>query len=341
MNSCVENDIADVSFEDSPQEALFVDAAKKLALAIDASRMASAIPPVKAAGFVCEIKQLGIAEFLTDGDEAADNPARVLFLIAEALATADVEVAWRGLIDLPATLLRTCLSEVSAENSIDALAFPYGRNDIADGSEWVLFWPHGELPARTCLWSPVHNGLLRYGAEAFTSSRTTADDSHRLLGFSDASATRIDVSTDCEKFEQLPITSDQRTFIKAHLLALLGGLLSGAIQRLVIEAYAYAAMRESFGKPISQHQAVAVRLADIALNRDTTRLCLLDTLQFPHWQDDARLTVVARYLSETVCDIARDTVQIAAAHGYVEGLPFKRLFEQTRTLSTILSIAIG
>ncbi len=33
-------------------------------------------------------------------------------------------------------------------------------------------------------------------------------------------------------------------------------------------------------------------------------------------------------------------MQIAGAHGYVEGLPFKRLFEQTRSLTNTFSLAV-
>jgi hypothetical protein len=41
-------------------------------------------------------------------------------------------------------------------------------------------------------------------------------------------------------------------------------------------------------------------------------------------------------LADLAAAIARDAVQVAAAHGYVEGLNFKRLFSQSRTLASML-----
>jgi alkylation response protein AidB-like acyl-CoA dehydrogenase len=129
-----------------------------------------------------------------------------------------------------------------------------------------------------------------------------------------------------------------RAYCEAHV-ALLLGLLDGACERLTHEAYAYAKERRSAGKPISQLQAVALRLADIALNRAALALYLSAAVE----QTDASGSpaglsgLSVPHVADLAFRISRDAVQIAAAHGYVEGLPFKRLFEQVGTLVGVLT----
>jgi hypothetical protein len=116
--------------------------------------------------------------------------------------------------------------------------------------------------------------------------------------------------------------------------ALLTGLIAGACQRLTDEAFAYAKQRQSGGKPISQFQAVAMRLADLAMSQAALSLYLEATAT----SGTAHAPVSsASYVSEAACAIARDAVQTAAGHGYVDGLPFMRLHEQVYMLCALLT----
>jgi len=117
--------------------------------------------------------------------------------------------------------------------------------------------------------------------------------------------------------------------------ALLGGLLCGVSERLVEEAHAYARMRCSGGKPIDQYQAVALRLAELDMNLEALLLSAAVPFE-PMLADEAMEASEPALLADLAFAIARDAVQVAAAHGYVEGLPFKRLFSQSRTLASML-----
>ena len=119
--------------------------------------------------------------------------------------------------------------------------------------------------------------------------------------------------------------------------ALVSGLLCGVSERLVEEAHDYARTRLSGGKPINQYQAVALRLAEL----DMGLQALLLSAAAPYEPALALETAEAcrpPLLADLAFAIARDAVQVAAAHGYVEGLPFKRLFSQSRTLASLLLV---
>jgi hypothetical protein len=117
--------------------------------------------------------------------------------------------------------------------------------------------------------------------------------------------------------------------------AVLSGLLCGVSERLVEEAHAYARTRESAGKPIIQYQAVALRLADLEMNLEALLLSAAVAYE-PLLADDVLEAAEPALLADLAFAIARESVQVAAAHGYVEGLPFKRLFKQSRTLASML-----
>jgi hypothetical protein len=117
--------------------------------------------------------------------------------------------------------------------------------------------------------------------------------------------------------------------------ALLAGLLCGVSERLAEEAHAYARARHSGGKPIDQHQAVALRLADIDMSLEALLLSAAVIFE-PMLADEAMEASEPALLADLAAAIARDAVQVAAAHGYVDGLNFKRLFSQSRTLASML-----
>ncbi len=121
------------------------------------------------------------------------------------------------------------------------------------------------------------------------------------------------------------------------LRAVVSGLLCGVSERLVEEAHGYARVRQSGGKPINQYQAVALRLAELDMNLQALVLSAAAPFE-PTLAEEAAEASRPPLLADLAFAIARDAVQVAAAHGYVEGLPFKRLFSQSRTLASLLLV---
>lgn len=269
---------------------------------------------------VREVESLDVALLLSASVEA-DAVADTLFHIASALASANPTAAWQGLLPVPAGVALHDLPEYEGL-AATMLALP--------GTGRALWSP---VP----LW-PLSGEVLSIEADALLGPLVLSAQapSSVLPGFAHGRLARFDPPDHGTGRRQLRPTAQQR--LRELSTTLLAGLLDGAVRRIAEEAYAYAASRQSFGKPISQHQAVMLRLADIALDQQSLSLYLQGFAQSAARFEPKVSTcgMNTGHISDCAARIARDSLQIAAAHGYVEGLPFKRLFEQIRTIDAAL-----
>ncbi|MCB1929107.1 MAG: acyl-CoA dehydrogenase family protein [Rhodocyclaceae bacterium] len=97
-------------------------------------------------------------------------------------------------------------------------------------------------------------------------------------------------------------------------------------------AVAYAHERETFGKPIFEHQAVAFRLADMATRIEAARqlvwhaASLKDAGQ-PCLKEASMAKLFASEIAERVCS---DAIQIHGGYGYVSDFPVERIYRDVR-----------
>lgn len=125
---------------------------------------------------------------------------------------------------------------------------------------------------------------------------------------------------------------------KVALSNLEGGRIGIAAQaigmaRAALEAAtAYALERQSFGKPIAQHQAVSFRLADMATELEVAR-------QMVHYAARLRDSGAAclkqacmakLYASEAGERIVREAMQVFGGYGYVKDFPLERIYRDIR-----------
>ncbi len=97
-------------------------------------------------------------------------------------------------------------------------------------------------------------------------------------------------------------------------------------------ALAYAKERETFGKPIIEHQAVAFRLADMATRIDAARLLVLRAAALrdqgaPCLKEASMAKLFASEMAERVCSAA---IQVLGGYGYVSDFPVERIFRDVR-----------
>ena len=97
-------------------------------------------------------------------------------------------------------------------------------------------------------------------------------------------------------------------------------------------ALAYARERETFGKPIIEHQAVAFRLADMATQIAAARGLVLDAAARrdagePCVKEAAMAKLFASEMAERV---ASDAIQIHGGYGYVSDFPVERIWRDVR-----------
>ncbi len=97
-------------------------------------------------------------------------------------------------------------------------------------------------------------------------------------------------------------------------------------------ALGYAGERRSFGKPLSEHQAVAFRLADMATEIEVARqmvwhaASLRDAGQ-PCLKEASMAKLFASEMAERVCSAA---IQIHGGYGYVADFPVERIYRDVR-----------
>lgn len=97
-------------------------------------------------------------------------------------------------------------------------------------------------------------------------------------------------------------------------------------------AIRYAKERETFGKPIIEHQAVNFRLADMATQVDAARLMVwraasLKDAGEPCLKEASMAKMFASEMAEKVCS---DAIQIHGGYGYVSDFPVERIYRDVR-----------
>ncbi|EIM77177.1 butyryl-CoA dehydrogenase [Nitritalea halalkaliphila LW7] len=106
------------------------------------------------------------------------------------------------------------------------------------------------------------------------------------------------------------------------------GIASGAYEL----ALAYSKERKAFGKPISEHQAIQFKLADMATQIEAARLLVLKSA----WLKDAgkpyadASAMAKLYASEVAMQVTVEAVQVHGGYGYVKEYHVERLMRDAK-----------
>jgi len=106
------------------------------------------------------------------------------------------------------------------------------------------------------------------------------------------------------------------------------GIASGAYEL----ALKYSKERKAFGKEISQHQAIAFKLADMATQIETARLlCLKAAWLKDQKQDFSQASAMAKlYASQVAMDTTVEAVQVHGGYGFVKEYHVERLMRDAK-----------
>ncbi|MFN5371883.1 MAG: acyl-CoA dehydrogenase [Bacteroidia bacterium] len=125
---------------------------------------------------------------------------------------------------------------------------------------------------------------------------------------------------------------------KFAMKTLSGGRIGIAAQALGIAAGAYelsleySKQRQAFGKPISQHQAIQFKLADMATEIEAARLLVYKSA----WEKDQHLdygtssAMAKLYASKVAMDATVEAVQIHGGYGFVKEYHVERLMRDAK-----------
>jgi alkylation response protein AidB-like acyl-CoA dehydrogenase len=93
-------------------------------------------------------------------------------------------------------------------------------------------------------------------------------------------------------------------------------------------AFSYAQQRVTFGKPIVEHQAVQLKLADMATRLEAARLLTRNAAErkMAGLRCDVEAGMAKLFASETALEVATDAMRIHGGVGYTTDLPVERYY---------------
>lgn len=115
---------------------------------------------------------------------------------------------------------------------------------------------------------------------------------------------------------------------RISIAALSLGIAKGAYEAAV----KYSKEREQFGKPISQFQAIAFKLADMATKIQAAELMTRNAGQLKdnHMPVTTQSAMAKYYASEICVEIATDAIQVFGGYGYTKDFPVEKFFRDSK-----------
>ena len=241
----------------------------------------------------------------------ADQRARVLSAMTrgELLATP----AWRG------------LAEAHAEGDgfrLHGLA----AAENATRADVFLVWAETRAQGRTCFLLPRHTPGVSVGHPS--NSLGTRAIPRAAVILEEVAVSRGDVlgrALDNGRASQ----DETLGLLRLGVAATAVGLAQAAFEA----ALRYSQQRTTFGKPIWAHQAIQLKLADMATRTTAARLLVGDAAERGGvWPALAKVLA-----SETACDVTLEAMRVHGGYGYTTEFPVERYYrDAAQLLSTPL-----
>jgi acyl-CoA dehydrogenase len=112
----------------------------------------------------------------------------------------------------------------------------------------------------------------------------------------------------------------------------IGALATGIAQAALDHAAAYALKRESFGKPIARHQAIEIKLANMAQSIHAARLLTWHAA----WTIDRggrgtlESSIAKCFASDAALAVADEAIQTFGGYGYMKAYPVEKLLRDAK-----------
>ena len=234
-----------------------------------------------------------------------------------------------------------CLSEAHAGSDPAAMKTTAKR----DGDDYVLngakaWTTHGgyadfyKVMART---SDERNGISCFLVPADTEG-LTADPPEKKMGLTGSATATM-------RFENVRIPAERRLGeegdgLKIALAGLDSGRLgiasvaTGLAQGALDHAVAYAKERETFGKPIIEHQGLAFVLADMEAAVQSARATTLHAARLKdQGQPFSREASIAKMVAtDNAMKVTTDAVQVLGGYGYTRDFPVERYMREAKVM---------
>lgn len=186
-----------------------------------------------------------------------------------------------------------------------------------DGSKRVGFFV--SLEAGSVDLRPINNFGLRSLSFHHVSFMKDVDDADAVFEFGSA-----------EQFDHA------RSQLAAERDVLASAIVLGIASAAFDYALNYSRERMTFGKPINQHQAVALKLADMATGIESARLMLWEAAHLTQQSTDlGRSRDAWAYARDVAIEVTINAVQTLGGHGYLKLHPVEKLMRDVEFMSLL------
>jgi hypothetical protein len=214
-----------------------------------------------------------------------------------------------------------------------------------EGSHWIIngtknFITHatvGELAVVMARTRPGHGGdgisafILEKGMNGF---RAGKQENKLGLRASDTS----ELIMEDVKVPEENLLGEEGVGFKQAMKTLDGGRISigalglGMAQGAFEASVKYAKARHTFGKPISEHQGIQFKLADMQVQIEAARLLIhkaanLKDQGLPYGK---AASMAKLYSSEVACRVADEAIQIHGGYGYIKDYPVEKFYRDVK-----------
>ena len=112
----------------------------------------------------------------------------------------------------------------------------------------------------------------------------------------------------------------------------IGALATGIARAALDHAAKYSLQRTSFGKPIAEHQAIAIKLADMAQKVDAARLLVWRSAWLADQGKPVPLesSIAKCFASDIAMEVCNEAIQVFGGYGYMREYPVEKLLRDAK-----------
>lgn len=239
-----------------------------------------------------------------------------------------------------------CLSEPEAGTDLQAIATTARRDGetyyITGSKMWVTNGRHGQIflllaktdPAA----QPAHRGMSAFVIEKGAAGLTVGRDIDKMgyktvetvdLHFDNfpVPAANLIGGVEGQGFKQV------MTGLEAERLNVAARGL-GVARAAFEDAIRYAQQRHTFGKPISQHQAIQIKLAEMATKIEASRLLIYSASarRDRHERCDLEAGMAKLFATETAAEVSLEAMRIMGGNGFSKDFSVERYYRDAPLL---------
>jgi len=234
-----------------------------------------------------------------------------------------------------------CLSEPDAGSDAAAqktTARAQGDEYVISGTKnWITNGPNARVAVLMAMTEPDkgHRGITSF-LLPLDAYGVTLGPPDKKLGIRGSQSCQIFL--DEVRLPKTAVLGEVGGGFKVAMSTLDGGRIGIAAQALGIaracleDSVAYAGQRKTFGKPISEHQAIQWKVADMAADIEAARMLTLRaaTLKDKGVRHSSESAMAKLLASDVANRAAREAVQIFGGYGYIEDFPAERHFRDAK-----------